>query len=215
MGQTLYYRKLYKPAGEKVPGERDPLLPEESSSSSESRSTLVDVSARTRKTIRIFTALSLFLSTTTLVGACLYFFGDPDDQVDLSQWHLVPQLLGWASALLYCCSRIPQIMQNFKTESVDGLSILMFIFSVTGNVTYCVVSGYGSSTIFLLLFTVIDGVHAIVHFLQIHRSHILAYQLPMAFGQRRYAILWFHGTSFFCKLYHRNRLYDFWRKGFK
>lgn len=141
MSQTLYYRKFYKSDGKTVAaGERDPLLPPETNSSIIENQTTVDISSQTRKTIRTFTVSSLVLTTVTLIGSCLYFFGDPDNQVDLSQWHLVPQLLGWASALLYCISRIPQIMQNFKTQSVEGLSILMFIFSVTGNVTYCVVS---------------------------------------------------------------------------
>ncbi|KAF9897074.1 hypothetical protein BX616_006231 [Lobosporangium transversale] len=48
----------------------------------------------------------------------------------------VPLLLGWGSALLYLGSRIPQIYKNWRLKSCEGLSIMMFVFSVFGNVLY-------------------------------------------------------------------------------
>ncbi|WOO79011.1 putative vacuolar amino acid transporter YPQ1 [Vanrija pseudolonga] len=45
------------------------------------------------------------------------------------------QVLGYASCLLYIGSRIPQIFHNFKTRC-EGLSLAMFFFSISGNVTY-------------------------------------------------------------------------------
>ncbi|KAI8638042.1 PQ loop repeat-domain-containing protein [Parasitella parasitica] len=95
-------------------------------------------SLNTRYVVRLFFVSSILLWTGLLVGSALYFFGPGQKKVDMSQWHLIPQLLGWGSALLYCVSRIPQIMQNFRNESVEGLSLIMFIFSVVGNITYCV-----------------------------------------------------------------------------
>jgi len=50
---------------------------------------------------------------------------------------LLGQTLGWGSAVLYLGSRIPQIIKNFKNRSCEGLSIIMFCFSVLGNATYC------------------------------------------------------------------------------
>ncbi|CEP12069.1 hypothetical protein [Parasitella parasitica] len=95
-------------------------------------------SLATRNVVRLFFVSSILLWTGLLVGSALFFFGSGQTKVDMSQWHLIPQLLGWGSALLYCVSRIPQIMQNFRNESVEGLSLVMFIFSVIGNITYCV-----------------------------------------------------------------------------
>ncbi|KAG0299400.1 hypothetical protein BGZ98_010087, partial [Dissophora globulifera] len=43
---------------------------------------------------------------------------------------------GWGSALLYLGSRIPQIYKNWRLQSCEGLSILMFKFSVLGNVLF-------------------------------------------------------------------------------
>jgi uncharacterized protein with PQ loop repeat len=77
--------------------------------------------------------------TGLLLGSAYYFFWS-GRKIDVEQLHLIPQLLGWGSAILYCASRIPQIMQNFKNESVEGLSLTMFVFSVVGNITYCLVS---------------------------------------------------------------------------
>lgn len=45
-------------------------------------------------------------------------------------------VLGVISALLYLCSRIPQIVKNFKRKSVGGLSFFMFLMAVMGNTTY-------------------------------------------------------------------------------
>jgi len=103
-------------------------------------STHQDVSSisKTRFYTRVFFVSSILLWIVLLGGSALFFFGPGKDKVDMSRWHLLPQLLGWGSAILYCFSRIPQIMQNFRNESVEGLSLIMFIFSVVGNVTYCI-----------------------------------------------------------------------------
>lgn len=49
---------------------------------------------------------------------------------------LGPQILGYLSALLYLTARVPQIIQNHRRRSVDGLSIGFFALSVVGNLTY-------------------------------------------------------------------------------
>ncbi|KAG0343081.1 hypothetical protein BG004_005488 [Podila humilis] len=48
----------------------------------------------------------------------------------------LPLLLGWGSAILYLGSRGPQIYKNWRLKSCEGLSIMMFVFSVFGNVFY-------------------------------------------------------------------------------
>ncbi|KAI2639370.1 PQ-loop-domain-containing protein [Xylaria nigripes] len=45
-------------------------------------------------------------------------------------------ILGYASALCYLCARIPQIIKNYREKSCDGLALLFFLFSLTGNLTY-------------------------------------------------------------------------------
>jgi len=53
------------------------------------------------------------------------------------EFRWLPALMGWASAALYCGSRVPQIVKNFRKRSTEGLSFFMFGFSVLGNATYC------------------------------------------------------------------------------
>jgi solute carrier family 66 (lysosomal lysine-arginine transporter), member 1 len=47
-----------------------------------------------------------------------------------------PKVLGYASALLYLSARIPQIYHNYKLKSTEGLSLLFFMFSTLGNLTF-------------------------------------------------------------------------------
>mmetsp|Transcript_34878 Transcript_34878/g.43073 ORF Transcript_34878/g.43073 Transcript_34878/m.43073 type:complete len:475 (+) Transcript_34878:168-1592(+) len=44
--------------------------------------------------------------------------------------------LGWISAVVYLNSRLPQLLKNYKRQSVDGLSWVMFFCAVMGNLTY-------------------------------------------------------------------------------
>ncbi|OAA61681.1 vacuolar membrane pq loop repeat protein [Niveomyces insectorum RCEF 264] len=44
--------------------------------------------------------------------------------------------LGYFSAICYLCARIPQIVKNYREKSCDGLALLFFLLSLTGNITY-------------------------------------------------------------------------------
>ncbi|KAL1996943.1 hypothetical protein VTN49DRAFT_7808 [Thermomyces lanuginosus] len=46
------------------------------------------------------------------------------------------QVLGYFSAICYLGARLPQIYKNFKSKSCEGLSLLFFILSLLGNLTY-------------------------------------------------------------------------------
>ena len=48
------------------------------------------------------------------------------------------QIFAWASLVCYLSSRLPQIIRNYQTKSVEGLSILLFIFAIIGNSTYSI-----------------------------------------------------------------------------
>lgn len=66
-------------------------------------------------------------------------------------WHPVPedgntgggsdsplgaQILGYTSAVCYLSARLPQIYKNQKDRSCEGLSLLFFLLSLLGNLTY-------------------------------------------------------------------------------
>ncbi|EAL88395.1 hypothetical protein KXW29_002319 [Aspergillus fumigatus] len=46
------------------------------------------------------------------------------------------QVLGYISAVCYLGARLPQIYKNYHDKSCDGLSLLFFILSLMGNLTY-------------------------------------------------------------------------------
>ncbi|KAF2142544.1 uncharacterized protein K452DRAFT_286970 [Aplosporella prunicola CBS 121167] len=46
------------------------------------------------------------------------------------------QILGYASAVCYLGARIPQIFKNYREKSCEGLSLLFFLLSLLGNLTY-------------------------------------------------------------------------------
>ena len=46
------------------------------------------------------------------------------------------QVLGYISAVCYLSARIPQIIKNQRERSCEGLSLLFFLLSLLGNLTY-------------------------------------------------------------------------------
>ncbi|KAK4192553.1 PQ loop repeat-domain-containing protein [Podospora australis] len=49
---------------------------------------------------------------------------------------VIGMVLGYISALCYLCARIPQIIKNYQEKSCEGLALLFFLLSLTGNFTY-------------------------------------------------------------------------------
>ncbi|KAI1402608.1 PQ-loop-domain-containing protein [Hypoxylon fuscum] len=49
---------------------------------------------------------------------------------------ILGMVLGYASALCYLCARVPQIFKNYREKSCEGLALLFFLLSLTGNLTY-------------------------------------------------------------------------------
>ncbi|CAG8719979.1 9491_t:CDS:2, partial [Cetraspora pellucida] len=46
-----------------------------------------------------------------------------DEKEDQHDMKLLPQIFGWCSAILYLSARVPQIIQNYKSQSTKGLSL--------------------------------------------------------------------------------------------
>jgi solute carrier family 66 (lysosomal lysine-arginine transporter), member 1 len=60
----------------------------------------------------------------------------PDEDAGADGMGVGPQVLGYISAVCYLGARIPQIVKNHRDRSCEGLSLLFFILSVMGNLTY-------------------------------------------------------------------------------
>lgn len=48
----------------------------------------------------------------------------------------VGRFFAWLCTFLYLASRLPQIYQNFRRRSCEGLSMALFFFAAMGNLTY-------------------------------------------------------------------------------
>jgi len=60
----------------------------------------------------------------------------PEDDAGSTNMALGAQILGYFSAFCYLGARIPQIVKNWRDKSCEGLSLLFFLLSLLGNLTY-------------------------------------------------------------------------------
>ncbi|CAH1766388.1 17882_t:CDS:2 [Entrophospora sp. SA101] len=137
--QVFYYRNK-QPIEEDVSTstileETSPLLQENLSSLS---------AGHGKRVKKVMFAFALFIAC--FIGVTIYYISSRSQQIsnggdsnilNASEISILSQLFGWASAILYLSSRIPQIKMNFDSKSTEGLSFVMFFFSVMGNVFYC------------------------------------------------------------------------------
>ncbi|KAI0125171.1 PQ loop repeat-domain-containing protein [Xylariales sp. AK1849] len=90
---------------------------------------------------------TLSLAAVYIVGAVGWFvsykagaWDEPDEPGAPSSTQsaiaVVGMTLGYLSALCYLCARVPQIIKNYKEKSCEGLALLFFLLSLTGNLTY-------------------------------------------------------------------------------
>lgn len=86
----------------------------------------------------VFVSYVLPIAFVLGAGTLGYFLsGSSDAPVqDDRPMELGPQVVGYLSAVLYLGARIPQIIQNHQRRSVEGLSLLFFLLSTLGNITY-------------------------------------------------------------------------------
>lgn len=60
-------------------------------------------------------------------------------------------VMGYVSAVCYLCARVPQIIKNYREKSCEGLALLFFMLSLTGNLTYGIsLVAYSQETKYLL-----------------------------------------------------------------
>ncbi|KAI0506173.1 PQ-loop-domain-containing protein [Xylaria bambusicola] len=114
-------------------------------SNSDALKRVVSGEAETSKTSS-WLSNSLAVFAIYLVGAAGWFISyragawdkpdGPDAPDSDSEPPLGGMILGYASALCYLCARIPQIIKNYREKSCEGLALLFFMFSLTGNLTY-------------------------------------------------------------------------------
>ena len=110
--------------------ESSPLLPR--------RLSFVDSPPSTRAKIvaQYIVALAIVIAAGVL-GWALSSENHPRESEDpIKGDEIGPKFLGYLSAVLYLSARIPQIYHNYRLKSTEGLSLLFFMFSTLGNVSF-------------------------------------------------------------------------------
>lgn len=87
-----------------------------------------DVNDNDRNMIEIYASL-IFIFINVLVGALL-------NGIVKEQYHDIGSTFAWATMILYLVGRFPQIYTTWKMRSTEGLSLLMYIFTILGNGFY-------------------------------------------------------------------------------
>lgn len=125
-----HYTEHIAPVDENQLGEGSPLLRRRPS-------TLTDIAIEPEYH-SVFVKYVLPLIFVICSGILGYFLsaGSPREENPDTDIKIGPQIMGYTSAILYLGARIPQIFQNYKRKSVEGLSLLFFLFSTMGNLAY-------------------------------------------------------------------------------
>ncbi|KAJ1977660.1 putative vacuolar membrane transporter for cationic amino acids [Dimargaris xerosporica] len=55
----------------------------------------------------------------------------------VKEFRWFPQVCAWISVVLYIGARIPQIVENYRNKSCEGLALSMFLCCVLGNSAFC------------------------------------------------------------------------------
>lgn len=109
-----------------------PLLQESTTSTHSLPNTNADVEDRRNWMLGTFLPAVFVVVVSTLS----FFISDTDGSSEEPVKSGGAQVLGYISAALYLLARIPQIVQNHRRRSVEGLSMGFFTLSILGNVTY-------------------------------------------------------------------------------
>ena len=136
-----------------IPGSGAPLHRKSSSHSSKHHPTDLPLSKILEETSSATNRRSWLKNTLSILGICLvgtagwaaaYASGawtptppppqDPD--FETPSMAAGAQVLGYLSAVAYLGARIPQIIKNYRDQSCEGLSLLFFILSLLGNLTF-------------------------------------------------------------------------------
>jgi uncharacterized protein with PQ loop repeat len=77
--------------------------------------------------MKLFYAL-LFCLINILIGISLSAFSIFNE--------IIGETIGWVTMVIYIVGRFPQIFLNIKRKSTKGLSTLMYVFTILGNLFY-------------------------------------------------------------------------------
>ncbi|KAI8325807.1 hypothetical protein GQ54DRAFT_245956, partial [Martensiomyces pterosporus] len=130
---TQFYLYRNNHSSESESDEERPLLSSQQTSGSSSSS----LAKRKRSSwyIRPLLALAAVLLAVTFIAHL--FATNPEWLAHIDLRKAIAQSCGYLSAAVYLGAYIPQLVQNYRSKSTEGLSIFMFLLVILANLTYC------------------------------------------------------------------------------
>lgn len=81
-----------------------------------------------RKLLDAFYIMTFILLNITICSVLQIYVTEQQSQIG--------EIIGWITASLYIIGRFPQFYLNYKKKSVEGLSIVMYVNTILGNIFY-------------------------------------------------------------------------------
>lgn len=111
------------------------------------------VKYRTSFLIKMLSATVFLLSNTII---CMLL------NITITTSHdVIGECLGWITMTFYLVGRIPQLWLNYKRKTTEGLSLLMYLFTMLGNGFYIAVITVDKETIQMNIPWIVTGVTTI------------------------------------------------------
>lgn len=78
--------------------------------------------------VKMSMIITIYYTINFIIGIIISF--------KTSQNRGIGLIFSWISVVFYIIGRLPQIILNAKRKSTDGLSVMMYIFKIMGNIFY-------------------------------------------------------------------------------
>ena len=137
-----------KPMEIEGPNERTTLLSATASGERQIQNTTENLSAKptthsayTRLQMHLRNIMAILLVCTTGMVSWYFIHHSANSSLsvpiqEIPEFDMWGQIFGWLCAVFYFGSRFPQLILNWRRRSVEGLSMLFFLFACLGNFMY-------------------------------------------------------------------------------
>jgi uncharacterized protein with PQ loop repeat len=82
----------------------------------------------------VFKGLILVILIMSIIAICIWIHIDLYNS--FKEFIIVGTSIAWVTTSFYIIGRIPQLIHNYKRRSTEGLSKLMYVFTILGNLFY-------------------------------------------------------------------------------
>jgi uncharacterized protein with PQ loop repeat len=129
---------------------------------------------------RMMSYSAIFVASNILTNILVnvIYYGFPNQTQTQT---LIGEIIAWITTVIYIVGRVPQILQLEK--SIEGLSVLMYIFTILGNSSYLALLLLQDQHLANLPWIVLGGCLILLDIYVILRIHIKKQQLQVSLNE--------------------------------